>query len=484
MTTSTPITVAYGDGIGPEIMTATLAILKAAGAAIDIHTIEIGEKIYKQGIPGGIEPSAWQTLRDTQVFLKAPITTPQGGGVKSLNVTVRKTLGLYANVRPCIAYSPFVKTKHPDMDVVIVRENEEGLYGGIEHRQTHDVFQCLKLNTFPGCEHIIRYAFEYARANNRKKVSCFTKDNILKLTDGLFHKVFEAVAAEYPDLENEHWIIDIGTAKLASEPEMFDVVVLANLYGDILSDVALELAGSVGMGGSSNIGEQCAMFEAIHGSAPMIAGQDIANPSGLLSGALMMLVHIGQADVARKIHNAWLKTLEDGIHTADIYNPDFSQAQVGTAGFANAVIERLGQQPERLSPSTISESAKQIDTKQPLSLSAKAREAERVCVGVDVFAYFPSEDVATLAAQMQQAEGDDFTLGAITNRGLKVWPDVFTEALCVDQYCGRFKAKGETDSAAITGLLKRLSEQSVEFVKIENLYEFDGEPGYSAGQGE
>ena len=338
----TPITVAHGDGIGPEIMEATLHILKEAGARLDIETIEIGEKVYLRGISAGIEPSAWESLRRTKVFLKAPITTPQGGGFKSLNVTTRKTLGLYANVRPCVSYHPYVDTKHPSMDLVIVRENEEDLYAGIEHQQTNDVVQCLKLISRPGSEKIVRYAFEYARRNNRKKVTCFTKDNIMKLTDGLFHKVFDEIGAEYPDIEKEHWIVDIGAAKLADTPEAFDVIVLPNLYGDILSDVAAQIAGSVGLAGSANIGDQCAMFEAIHGSAPRRAGQNLANPSGLLLGAVMMLVHIDQPDVAERVHNAWLRTLEDGIHTYDIYKEGVSKQKVGTKEFAQAVVERVG----------------------------------------------------------------------------------------------------------------------------------------------
>src|SRR5579864_4950787 len=203
MTTHIPITVAYGDGIGPEIMEATLRIIQAAGARIEIEPIEVGEKVYLRGISAGIEPSAWETLRRTKVFLKAPITTPQGGGYKSLNVTTRVMLGLYANVRPCISYYPFVDTKHPDMDVVIIRENEEDLYTGIEYRQTHDMMESLKLISRPGSEKIIHYAFEYARSHNRKKVACFMKDNIMKLTDGLFHKIFDEIATEYPDIQNE-----------------------------------------------------------------------------------------------------------------------------------------------------------------------------------------------------------------------------------------------------------------------------------------
>src|SRR6266498_3461645 len=352
MSKTVPITVAHGDGIGPEIMAATLHILKEAGASLEIETIEIGEKVYLAGNSSGIEPSAWESLRRTKVFLKAPITTPQGGGYKSLNVTVRKTLGQYANVRPCVSYYPFVKTKHPNMDVVIVRENEEDLYAGIEHRQTEQVFQCLKLISRPGSERIVRYAFEYARRNNRKKVTCFTKDNIMKFTDGLFHRVFTEIAAEYADIENEHWIVDIGAAKLADTPEAFDVLVMPNLYGDILSDVAAQIAGSVGLAGSANIGEQCAMFEAIHGSAPRRANQNLANPSGLLLGAVLMLVHINQPEEAALVHNAWLRTIEDGIHTYDIYKEGVSSQKVGTKEFAAAVIERIGQKPNILKPVT------------------------------------------------------------------------------------------------------------------------------------
>src|SRR3982075_3447634 len=348
MTQNTPITVAYGDGVGPEIMAATLHIIQSAGARIDIEQIEVGEKVYLKGINAGIEPSAWESLRRTKVFLKAPITTPQGGGYKSLNVMVRATFGLYANVRPSVAYYPFVKTKHPNMDVVIIRENEEDLYTGIEYRQTHDMMESLKLISRSGSEKIVRYAFEYARSHNRKKVTCFTKDNIMKFTDGLFHKVFNELAAEYPDIENEHWIVDIGAAKMADTPDAFDVIVLPNLYGDILSDVAAQIAGSVGLAGSANIGQTAAMFEAIHGSAPRRAGQNLANPSGLLLGAIMMLVHIGQTNTAERVHNGWLRTIEDGIHTYDIYDESVSKQKVGTKEFAQAVVDRLGKKPKTL----------------------------------------------------------------------------------------------------------------------------------------
>src|SRR5215204_6413355 len=381
---NTPITVARGDGIGPEIMDATLRILEGAGARLDIEEIEIGEKVYLAGNPAGVAPEAFDSLRRTKVFLKAPITTPQGGGYKSLNVTVRKTFGLYANVRPCVSYHPFVSTKHPVMDVVIVRENEEDVYGGIEYRQTNQVTQCLKLISRPGTEKIVRYAFEYARANNRRKVTCFTKDNIMKITDGLFHRIFDEVAAEYTDLENEHWIVDIGAAKLADTPETFDVIVMPNLYGDVLSDVAAQIAGSVGLAGSANIGEQVAMFEAIHGSAPRRAGQNLANPSGLFLGAVLMLVHINQPDVATLAHNAWLKTIEDGVHTFDIYKQGVSREKVGTKEFAEAVVARLGQKPETLKTVEYKQDAGGVASDAKPIYSSPQRQKKDL-VGVDVF---------------------------------------------------------------------------------------------------
>ena len=313
--------------------------------------IEVGEKVYLHRLLLLVFPILhWQSLKRTKVLLKGPITTPQGGGYKSLNVTLRKTLSLFANVRPCIAYAPYVASQFANIDLVIIRENEEGTYAGIEHRQTDEVYQCLKLVTRPGCERIVHYAFEYARKFNRKKVTCLSKDNIMKMTDGLFHQVFNEIAAEFPDIQHDHLIVDIGTALIANQPERFDVIVTLNLYGDIISDVAAQVAGSVGLAGSANIGNQVAMFEAIHGSAPDIAGKDIANPSGLLNASIQMLIHINQPHHATLIENAWLKTLEDGIHTGDIYSSKYSTKKVGTKEFAQAVIDRLGQQPLHFTP--------------------------------------------------------------------------------------------------------------------------------------
>jgi len=477
----TRITVAKGDGIGPEIMDATLTILNAAGARIEVEEIEVGEKVYLGGNSSGIAPEAWDIIRRNKIFLKAPITTPQGGGYKSLNVTTRKFLGLYSNVRPCKSLHPFVQTKHPVMDIVIIRENEEDLYAGIEHQQTDEVVQCLKLISRPGCEKIIRYAFEYARQQNRKKVTCFTKDNIMKQTDGLFHKVFDEIGREYPEIENEHWIIDIGAAKMADTPELFDVIVMPNLYGDVLSDVAAQITGSVGLAGSANIGETCAMFEAIHGSAPRVAGQDKANPSGLLQGAIMMLHHIGQADVASKIQNAWLRTIEDGIHTYDIYREGISKQKVGTRAFAEAVISNLGKQPQQLQP------VSDVVSK-PLQLPKYKRKqpASKKLEGVDLFVHWDGYSANDLAALLQPLQSNDLSLSMITNRGIKVWPDGFEETFCTDHWRCRFKPVNgkEMTKNQIIELLSKATAQQIDTIKTENLYSFDGVAAFSLGQGQ
>ncbi len=479
---SIPITVARGDGIGPEIMDATLKILEAGGAKLEIDEIAIGMSVYDKGVKNGIEESSWDSLRRTRVFLKAPITTPQGGGFKSLNVTIRKSLSLYANVRPCVSYAPYVETNHPNMDMVIIRENEEDLYGGIEYRQSQEVMASLKLISRPGTERIVRYAFEYAKANGRKKLTCMTKDNIMKLSDGLFHKIFDEIGKEYPEIKQDHMIIDIGTAKVASSPHMFDMIVLPNLYGDILSDVAAEVTGSVGLGGSSNIGVDFAMFEAVHGSAPDIAGKGIANPSGLLLGAIMMLVHIGQGDAATTIHNAWLKTIEDGIHTGDIFRPKNSKEKVGTDGFCKAVIARLGQKPERMKAVDYSGASAGGMTMPRLKAYVDEKK-ERV--GVDIGVNWGTT-VEKLVEKIKPCITDNLELTMISNRGTKVWPDGNPETFCSDNWRLRFKAKngGTVRTSEVLELMTNMNEADLNFTNSAMLNTFNGVPGFTVAQGE
>lgn len=475
------ITIAKGDGIGPEIMDATLEIIKAAGVQLEYDEIQVGEKVYLSGNTSGISDDAWESILENKVFLKAPITTPQGGGYKSLNVTMRKTLGLYANVRPCNSLHPFVRTKHPVMDMVIVRENEEDLYAGIEHQQTDDVVQCLKLVSRPGCEKIVRYAFEYAKFYGRKKVTCFTKDNIMKQTDGLFRSVFNEVAKEYPEIENDHWIIDIGAAKLADTPEDFDVIVTLNLYGDIISDVAAQIAGSVGLAGSANMGASCCMFEAIHGSAPDIAGKNIANPSGLLQGAIQMLNHIGETANAEKIQNAWLVTLEEGIHTADIYREGSSQKKVGTKEFAQAVIANLGKKPNQLKAASYA-----ATTQFELPQIKERKPAVKELLGVDVFVDAAGILPDDLAAKLKSMNTDRLGLQMITNRGVKVWPQGFKETFCTNHWRCRFFSTNENSipREEVLAVLQKGLGNNIDIIKTENLYSFDGKYGFSLGQGQ
>ncbi|MBV8940019.1 MAG: NADP-dependent isocitrate dehydrogenase [Alphaproteobacteria bacterium] len=478
---ATPITVAYGDGIGPEIMEATLHVLREAGAKLSVETIEVGERVYKMGATSGILPAAWESLKRTKVLLKAPITTPQGGGYKSLNVTMRKTLGLYANIRPVASYFPFVKTVHPKMDLVIVRENEEDLYAGIEHRLSEDVCQCLKLITHSGSERIIRYAFEYAVKNGRKKVTCMSKDNIMKLADGMFHKLFDAIGEEYPQLQKEHYIIDIGAARIAARPHVFDVIVTENLYGDIISDIAAEVSGSVGLAGSSNIGEDFAMFEAIHGSAPDIAGKNIANPSGILQSAVMLLVHIGQAEIATVVHNAWLATIEDGIHTVDIYGEE-SREKVGTKEFAAAVVERLGKKPSTFLPIEYRNAEKGAAAKAVNLAPSQKTEL----VGVDTFIRWRG-NVAELGDKLTALGLKTLPLTMISSKGLTVWPKAGAENMhLTDVFCCRYRApEGSViTTGEVAALLSRIADSGLECAQMANLYAFDGKIGFSLGQGE
>jgi isocitrate dehydrogenase len=488
-TNVTNVAVAYGDGIGPEIMEATLRILEAAGANILPEKIEIGEQVYVSGNSAGIENSAWKIINKNKLILKAPITTPQGKGYKSVNVTLRKSLGLFANVRPVMAYAPYVQTNFAGMDVVIVRENEEDLYAGIEHQQTQDVVQCLKLISRPGCEKIVRYAFEYAKVYGRKKVTCMVKDNIMKLTDGLFHAVFKEIALEYPEIESTSQIIDIGSARLAASPENYDVIVTSNLYGDIISDIAAEIAGSVGMAGSANIGTNVAMFEAIHGSAPDIAGQQIANPSGLLNAGVMMLSHVGKTAIANTIKNAWLTTLEDGYHTADVYQEGITKEIVSTSEFADRVIENLGKEPLHLPVSNLS-----ADNGQIIIPEYIRKEKKQVLVGVDIFINWKGKNPNEIGNTLKSIDSFKMKLKMISNRGVKVYPEGMQETYCTDHWRCRFvdinsKIEGglvynPVDFERIIALQSILHFKNFKIIKTENLYEFNGRRGFSLGQGE
>jgi len=479
--TNKTVVIARGDGIGPEIADAVLHILDAARTPLNYEFIEVGEKLYKSGNTTGISADAWEKIQKHRVILKGPITTPQGGGHKSINVTMRKTLGLFANVRPCKSYVPYVASNFPKMDLVIVRENEEDLYAGIEHQISPEVVQCLKLITKPGSESIVRYAFEYARAYERKKVTCMTKDNIMKLADGTFRKIFEEVAKEYPDIQTDHMIIDIGAAKIAAKPEQFDVIVTLNLYGDIISDIAAEVAGSVGLAGSANIGRDSSMFEAIHGSAPDIAGKGIANPSGMLLAAVQMLVHLGLDNQASLVQNAWLKTLEDGIHTGDIYSPSISKQKVSTSEFGNAVAARLGETPKSLTAVKFRSGGIKVNLKPKV-------ESKRTLVGADIFLIWdkPGRDPNEIGKILDAHATAGLKLTMISNRGVMVYPDSQPGILCSDSWRCRFMAENgaEVQFSSVLETMKNLSDAGLTVQKFEGLANYDGKPAFSLAQGQ
>ncbi|WP_246834871.1 NADP-dependent isocitrate dehydrogenase [Leptospira levettii] len=474
------VTLIEGDGIGPEIIQQTIRILNEAKSGLQFEKVEAGSSVYLSGILSGIAENAWDTIRKYPTILKGPITTPRGKGYKSLNVTIRKTLGLYANVRPAKTYDPFIATNHPNTDIVIIRENEEDTYAGIEHRQTLEVTQCLKLITVPGTEKIVRYAFEFARSNGRKKITCMVKDNIMKITDGLFANIFQTVAKEYPEIEAESMIIDIGAALLANRPQKFDVILAPNLYGDILSDIAAEVTGSVGMCGSANIGDFVSMFEAVHGSAPDIAGKNIANPTAVIKATVMMLTHLGKTEKAKLIRNAVLKTIEDGYRTADVFQNQKNTTLVGTKEYADAIIDRLGKNPEILS-------ASELVKPKSFTLSLPTQKEKKELVGVDIFLDIPSDrDPDVLGKNIEVITENFLHLKMITNRGVKVYPKGQKETFLTDHFRCRFISPngGKIQHKDITAVLTLLESKGYDFIKTENLYEFDGVPGFSLGQGE
>lgn len=479
-----PITVAKGDGIGPYIMDATLDIIQSAGAKIDIEEIVVGEKSYLDGNTSGISEEAWKIINKNRVFLKAPITTPQGSGYKSLNVTIRKALGLYANVRPCRAYSPFVTTSFPELNLTIIRENEEDLYAGVEYMLTPSVANTLKIITKSGCEKIIRYAFEYAVQNSRKKVTCMTKDNIMKISDGMFHKIFDEISKEYQSIEVEHYIIDIGSARLAARPQAFDVVVTLNLYGDIISDIVAEVSGSVGLAGSGNIGTKYAMFEAIHGSAPAMQNKKAANPSGLLSGAIMMLSHIGQGSVATKVQDAFLKTIEDGIATKDFYNESASKKLVETAEFAKAIIANLGEKPKIFKSQIFQDFSFSNDLVPSVLTHNINKNVTQELIGIDLYIAC-NKITENFYSEISKISHNDLSFQMMSFRGMMYEPNSnFAKGEICDYWRCRFISKKTITQSAILELVNKISMQNFAISSMFFLYNQNGQRSFTLAQGQ
>ena len=474
------VTVIPGDGIGPEVVRAALRVIEAAGVKLQIDEREAGAKVFAKGNATGVPPETIDSVTRTGVLLKGPLETPIGYGAKSANVTLRKLFETFGNIRP-VRTLPGVKTPYSDrnLDIVIVRENVEDLYSGVEHMQTPGVAQCLKLISRNGCEKIVRLAFEFAVAEGRGVVHCATKANIMKLTEGMLQRAFEDIAPAYPKIQAKHILVDNCAHQLAMRPEQFDVIVTTNMNGDILSDLTSGLTGGLGFAPSANIGSRVAIFEAVHGSAPDIAGQDIANPTAIIFSAAMMLRHIGEPQAASAIEHAVVCTFEQGVHTRDMLG---TGTPTTTTGFADAVIANLGKRCIH-----VAEREHGHFKVPPLVESVERVEPKsRRVVGADVFV----ESVLLPGALGRTVEGlvadSSLKLAGIANRGTAVYPEVEAKVGLVDHYRCRFvsrEAGRDVDDVQVLDLLRRLTAE-LRWMHVEKLQEFDGEEAFSKSAGQ
>ncbi len=477
------VTLIPGDGIGPEVVDAVKQVLAAAEAPIAWEERLAGAEVFKKGVATGVLPETVESIRRTKCALKGPLETPVGFGEKSANVTLRKFFETYGNIRP-VRELPGIRTPYSGrgIDFVVVRENVEDLYAGIEYLQTPGVAQALKLVTRKGSEKICRLAFELARAEGRKKVTCATKANILKLTEGLFKRVFEDVSKDYPEIAAEHQIVDNCAHQMVMRPEQFDVVVMTNMNGDILSDLASALIGGLGFAPSANLGEDAAIFEAVHGSAPQIAGKDMANPTAILSSAVLMLRHLGELKVAQTVENALLVTMEEGkVLTADMAGGGREPA--GTKAYTREIVKNLGAAPK----SFPRREHKLLKMPQVTHDAVMVRAADRRPMGVDVFVETEMSP-SVLGPKIEAViRGMPVKLAQISNRGAKVYPnELGVEADPVDCARLRFKVAKPGDAlhdAVVLDLLERVSRYAV-WVHVEKLNNFDGQPAFTKDAGE
>lgn len=481
------IAVAKGDGIGPEIMDAVLKIFDANKVGLEYRFVDMGKWVFDKGFSNGMTPEAQQTIEELGILYKGPMETPKGKGVKSVNVTARKTWNTYANKRTFQTLhgvdTVFSKAGIP-IDLTIVRENIEDTYGGIEHMLTHDVALSRRFITRPGSMQVIRYAFEMARQMKARRITCGHKANIMKLTDGLFLECFNEVAREYPELKADDKIVDDLAMQLVVRPDQFDVIVMTNLQGDIISDLCAGLVGGLGFAPSANIGDHISIFEAVHGTAPDIAGKNIANPTALLLSGLAMLRHLGYLENAAVIENALLYTLEEGVRTGDF--GDRSKPSLGTTAFAEAIIGNFGKQP-RLN-------ARPVLPNQPVTpavchldrnlMMVSKEDGQEKIVGVDFFIE-SIEQADIIAKKCQHHGGIKFKLINISNRGTQVWPTGSRYTNLVNQFNLRFEALNEQplNQQDIIGLYVSLSAE-YKICSLEILNMWGGTKAYSLAQGQ
>jgi isocitrate dehydrogenase len=496
MSTPTRIALAAGDGIGPEIMDATLALFRAAG--VDKHLefvpVEMGKAVFDKGESRGMTDAAQKTVESCGILFKGPMETPKGGGGKSINVTARKIWNAFANFRvfrtlPGVE-TTFSKAGIP-IDLVVVRENVEDTYGGVEHRLSNDMIQCKRLTSAPGCDQVLRYSFETAKKLGLQRIDCGHKANIMKLTDGLWLERFRTMAKEYPTLTAGDVIVDALCMNLVLKPQQYQMVVLPNLQGDIVSDLCAGLVGGLGFAPSANIGTHISIFEAVHGTAPDIAGKGIANPAALILSGLMMLRHIGLGQSAAAIENALLAALEEGARTGDF--GDKSKPALGTDDFAKRVADKLGSAPKRVPAVPVPSTPDAVTVKPPVKpthqvvIRTFTKVVTRV-VGCDVYLDTPLSTVSVAEELSRIAEGTPFRLVLISNRGTQVWPTGSAYTECVDYWRARFELRDGVDSSLIDqakaiSLLDRIAEKFT-VCSYELLRTFDGVKGFSMAQGQ
>ncbi len=488
------IALAEGDGIGPEITQACLTVFEAAGCMehIEFAPVEMGARVFDSGDSRGMTDSAIDTVERLGLLYKGPMGTPIGGGGKSINVTLRKTLGAFANLRHFQSL-PGVETVYSQagvpVDFYVVRENVEDTYGGVEYRLTNDVVDCKRIITAPGCDQVHRYAFEAAKAFGIDRVTCGHKANIMKMTDGMFLDRFRQTARDYPEIQTEDVIIDALCMNLVLKPQSYKMVVLPNLQGDIVSDLAAGLVGGLGFAPSANIGDKVSIFEAVHGTAPDIAGQNKANPTSLLLSGLILLRHIGMQKQAGTIENALIYTLESGVHTGDVRG---EKEPVGTAEFARAIADNLGKVPsERYARPVPSQDKPSFAPPERPRVNRLMRTYETLTsaiVGCDIY-------IETLLAPHDLAQrlemicaNTPFKLTMMSSRGTQVWPtgSVYTEV--VDYYRARFELRDKSMTGRIGQqtpifLFEKIGEK-FDVASFQMLKEFEGKRGFSLAQGQ
>ena len=475
-----PVTLIPGDGIGPECVEAARRIVEATGAPIAWEEAEAGASVFTKGIASGVPQETMDSITRTRVALKGPLETPVGFGEKSANVTLRKLFETYANVRP-VREMPGVRTPYSGrgVDLVVVRENVEDLYAGIEYMQTPGVAQALKLISAKGSERIARFAFEYARSEGRTKVACATKANIMKFSEGEMKRSFERVASDYPEIEPWHVIVDNAAHQLVKRPEQFEVLVMTNMNGDILSDLSSALIGGLGFAPSANVGNEVAIFEAVHGSAPKYAGKNVINPTAVILSAVLMLRYLGRFDEAAAIEHAVFVTLESGVLTGDVLGYDRGTP---TTEYTNAIIGNLGKRTENYTVREV----------KPLVLPKLDPDPDyvkpntRAVVGLDVFVESPLTASELGASLMELTHDTRLSLKMISSRGTKVFPPTGALTETGDHFRCRFIIKenpGDLPDEDVNQLLARVSRRH-RWMHIEKLQEFDGELGFTRDQGE